>query len=156
VSVLLHLYPLFILASDSEVWLILTINILLLHKMTKKDQFNQFLPAKKSEKLSYDTPIEQQPVVPLDRIPSGYDPMGQIQLEGRAFSSLKGGKIPWWVLISSWIFIGIPSVVGIYLVCSSKPLSWRVIPALLIISIPLIILCRGTNAKFSSWRRSRK
>ena len=118
--------------------------------MIKKDKFKKFLPDRKSDKISYDVPIRQQPIAP-DRIPSGYDPIGQIQLEGRAFSALAGGKIHWWILISGWIFIGIPLLVIICVVAS--PLSWRSIPLILIASIPLITLCRGTKAKFSNLRR---
>jgi hypothetical protein len=123
------------------------------HKMAKPGKFNQFLPDRKSDKLSYDVPIRQQPVVP-ERIPSGYDPIEQAQLEARAFRALAGGKIHWWILISGWIFLGISSLVIICLVASR--LSWGAIPFLLIASIPLITLCRGTNAKFSNWRGRRK
>jgi hypothetical protein len=123
------------------------------HKMSKTDKFKQFLPDRKSDKLSYDVPIRQQPVAP-DRIPSGSDPIGQIQLETRAFRALAGGEIHWWILISGWIFLGIPSLVIICLVASR--LSWGAIPLILIASIPLITLCRGTNAKFSNWRGRRK
>jgi hypothetical protein len=123
------------------------------YKMEKKDKFKQFLPNRKSDKLSYDVPSRQQPVVP-DQIPSGYDPMGQIKLETRVFSALAGGKIHWWILISGWVFIGIPSVVIICLVAS--PLSWGSIPPIFIASIPLITLCRGTKAKFSNWRGRKK
>ncbi len=121
--------------------------------MAKIDKFKQFLPDRKSDKLSYDVPSRQQLVVP-DRIPSGYDPIGQIQLEGRAFSALAGGKIHWWILISGWIFLGIPLLVIMCLAAS--PLSWGSIPTILITSIPLITLCRGTNAKISNWRGRKK
>jgi hypothetical protein len=119
------------------------------HKMAKADKFKQFLPDRKSDKLSYDVPTEQQPVTP-DRIPSGYDPIEQAQLEARAFRALAGGKIHWWILISGWIFLGTPSLVIICVLAS--PLSWGSIPLILIASIPLITLCRGTKAKFSNWR----
>ena len=119
--------------------------------MAANDKFKRFLPDRKSEKFSYDAPIKQQPVE-IERIPSANDPMGQIQLEGRAYRSLGGGSIPWWVLISGWIFLGLPASMMIYLTATS--LSWASIPFLAIASIPLLILWKGTKAKLSKRKRS--
>jgi hypothetical protein len=121
--------------------------------MTEKDKFQRFLPDRESDKLSFDAPIDQ-PFVAHDRIPSANDPMGQIKLEGRAYGSLAGGRIPWWVLISGWILWGIPVLLFIYNAIMS--MSWASIPVIVIASLPILILWRGTHAKFSNWRRTRK
>jgi hypothetical protein len=118
--------------------------------MADNDKFKRFLPDRKSEKLSYDAPVKQQPVE-IERIPSANDPMGQIQLEGRAYSSLGGGKMPWWVIISGWIFMGLPALMMIYLTATS--FSWGSIPLLAIVSVPLLILWKGTKNKLSKARR---
>ena len=116
--------------------------------MADKDKFKQFLPDRKSENLSFDAPIKEQPVV-HDRIPSGLDPMGQIRLEGRAYKSLGSGRIPWWVIVSGWIFFGIPAALTIYLYTIAISLSWTSIPVLAIAAISLLILWKGTKAKLS-------
>jgi hypothetical protein len=121
--------------------------------MRDKDKFQQFLPDRQSDKLSYDAPIDR-PVVEHDRIPSANDPMGQIKLEGRAYRSFAGGRIPWWVLISGWILWGIPIVIYIYAAVSA--FSWGSLPVIVIVSLPILILWRGTSAKLAHWRHARK
>ena len=121
--------------------------------MTKKDEFQRFLPDRESDKLSFDEQI-RQPSIEHDRIPSQYDPMGEIELEGRALGSLAGGRIPWWVMISGWILWGVPSLLFIYNAIIS--ISWGTIPIIVIALLPISILWRGTNAKLSNWRRTRK
>jgi hypothetical protein len=101
-------------------------------------------------KVSNEIPANQK-LIDYERIPSGYDPMGQIQLAGRIYRSLAGGRIPWWVLISGWIIFGSIAFFFLFLVVSSFSLS-ALFP-LMIETFPLLILWKGTTAKLSSKRR---
>lgn len=69
--------------------------------MSKNDDYKQFLPDDEldSERLVVDVPADPKPPY-QERIPFGFDPMGEAYLHGRAFRSLAGGRISWWVLIS--------------------------------------------------------
>ncbi|MBW4574598.1 MAG: hypothetical protein KME08_04875 [Aphanothece sp. CMT-3BRIN-NPC111] len=59
--------------------------------------------------ISYDIPAEQK--LPFqEKLPSGYDPMGEIYLEGRAYSNISEGNSKWWIIISSWIIFGLPNL----------------------------------------------
>jgi len=89
-----------------------------------------------------------------EKIPSGYDPMGEIYLRGRAYRGLAGGRIPWWVLISGWIIFG--GVALLILISAIASLSFEMLPALIFVCIPLIILLRGTLAKRSLEKRHRR
>lgn len=50
-----------------------------------------------SDKIRVEIPSEREPMY-QQRIPSGYDPMGEIYLRGRAMRNLSSGTMPWWVL----------------------------------------------------------
>lgn len=58
--------------------------------MSEADEFNGFLPKQKldQDKLSVEIPADQSPSYP-DRIPSGYEPMGEVELRGRLSLCLK-------------------------------------------------------------------
>ncbi|MBV6628155.1 MAG: hypothetical protein KI793_35425 [Rivularia sp. (in: Bacteria)] len=123
--------------------------------MSKNDEFKKFLPDEefKSPPIVYEVPSEAE--IPFqERIPSGYDPMSEIQLRGRAYRGLAGGKIPWWVLITGWFIFGgiafailIPTAIALI---TSNDLFLALItslPALFFTSILVIIMWRGTAAK---------
>jgi hypothetical protein len=116
--------------------------------MSKNDDYKQFLPDDEldSEQIVVEVPADPKPPY-QERIPSGYDPMGEIYLRGRAFRSLAGGRIPWWVLISGWIIFG--GLALLILIPAITSAAFEFLPALVILSIPLIILWRGTVAKLS-------
>ncbi|MEM6398918.1 MAG: hypothetical protein AAF757_01620 [Cyanobacteria bacterium P01_D01_bin.116] len=123
--------------------------------MSENDEFKKFLPDEefKSEQFVYEVPSQAEPPS-QERIPSAYEPMEKIQLDGRAYRGLAGGKIPWWVLMTGWVvFGGLAFVVLIPAISSLVSGSWlasvALIPALLIASVFLTILWRGTNAKLS-------
>jgi hypothetical protein len=82
--------------------------------MSENDEPNQFFRDEKldEDQLFVEVPAEQKSPY-QERIPSGYDPMGEIYLRGRAYRSLSGGTIPWWVLISGWIIFGLPALFGL-------------------------------------------
>jgi len=82
-----------------------------------------------------------------ERIPSGYDPMGEIYLRGIAYRGLAGGRIPWWVLISGWVVFG--GLALLVLIAAIASASFEMLSALIIVGTPVIILLRGTLAKRS-------
>lgn len=116
--------------------------------MSENDELKQFFPDDKldSERIVVEVPAEQKSPY-QERIPSGYDPMGEIYLRGTAFRGLAGGRIPWWVLISGWIMFG--GLAMLILISAIASASFSALPALIIVAIPLIILWRGTTAKLS-------
>lgn len=122
--------------------------------MSKNDEFKKFLPDEKfkREQFIYEVPSEAEP--PLQEIiPSGYEPMQNIQLEGKAYRGLAAGKTRWWVLMTGWmVFGGVAFAVLIpivSLILESSVMSIMLIPILFFAFVPLIILWRGTNAKLS-------
>jgi hypothetical protein len=124
--------------------------------MSNNDEHKQFLPDNKldSERIVVEVPADPKPSY-QEKIPSGYDPMGEIYLRGRAFRGLAGGRIPWWVLISGWIIFGGLALLILIPVITSA--AFELLPALVIASIPLVILWRGTVAKLSTEKhKSRK
>jgi hypothetical protein len=116
--------------------------------MNNKDEFNQFSLKKKLDRgeVSNEISASQKRPEP-ERIPSGYDPMGQIQLEGRAYRSLAGGRIPWWVLITGWTIFG--SIASLFIFAIISSFSLTALFPLVIAIIPLLILWKGTVAKLS-------
>ena len=122
--------------------------------MTEEDEFKRFLPEEKldEDKLSIEIPAQQTPVHP-DRIPSGYDPMGEIQLRGQASRNLASGQVPGWALITSWILFGSFALIMTYVaITTSSFVAWS---TLAIALIPLFILWKGTRAKVANRRRRR-
>lgn len=116
------------------------------------DDYNQFLPGDNlnSEKIFFEVPAAPKPPY-QERIPSGYDPMGEIYLRGRASRSLASGRISWWVLISGWLFFGGLALFTLIPAITSGEFSF--LPALAIIAIFFVILWRGTVAKLSIKKR---
>jgi len=124
--------------------------------MSENDEFKKFLPDEefKREQFVYEVPSEAEPPS-QERIPSAYEPMQKIQLDGRAYRGLARGRIPWWVLMTGWMIFG--GLAFVFLIPAISLLfsgSWLalvgLIPALLIASVFLTILWRGTNAKLST------
>ena len=123
--------------------------------MRSNDENDPYLPSRKSQKDRYiiEIPLESKMPKP-DRLPSGFDPIQSIGLEGRAFRGLAGGRIPWWVLITGWIIFGGFALLTLSLSITSGFLSS--FSLLLINSIPILILWRGTAAKFTVNRYKKK
>lgn len=123
--------------------------------MNENNESNQFFRNEKLEedKIFVEVPTDQQSPY-HERIPSGYDPMGEIYLRGRAFSSLSGGRIPWWVIISSWLIFGGSALLMLILAIESR--SLMMLLPLTFAAIPLLILWRGTSSKLSSTKHRRR
>ena len=123
--------------------------------MSDHDDYQQFLPNEEleNEKIVVDVPVTTG-FPEQERIPSGYEPMEVIQLQGITYRRLAGGSIPWWVLISGWIFYGVPILVGLFIAIAADGLLAPLI--LLAGAIRLIILWRGTAAKLSLKKRKQR
>ena len=120
--------------------------------MSVDDEYKPFFEDNRSDedRLFVEVPPKAESPYP-EQIPSPYDPMGWIHLEGRMARGLAGGNIPWWVLISGWIlFSGYASLVLSIVVPSP---SFAALPLLIILAIFLAILWRGTKAKLSMKKR---
>lgn len=116
--------------------------------MRENDEHDQYLPDRKAEKdrLFVDVPTETKTPY-QDRLPSGYDPMQSISLEGRAYRGLAGGRIPWWILISGWVLFGGFALLTVSLTIASG--FFGALPILFFNGILIAILWRGTTAKFT-------
>jgi hypothetical protein len=116
--------------------------------MSENDDSKQFFP---DDEIGRDRIIVEVPINPKspyeERVPSGYAPMSEIYLRGRAFRGLAGGRIRWWVLISGWIFFG--SLALLILISAITSAGFGALPVLVFVTIPIIILWRGTIAKLS-------
>jgi hypothetical protein len=126
-----------------------------LNSMRDNDERDRYLPDRKSEKdrLFVEIPAETKNPYP-EKLPSGYDPIQSIRLEGRAFRGLAGGRIPWWVLITGWVIFGGLALLSLSLAIGSG-FSARS-PLLLLNGIPIAILWRGTAAKLLAERHKKK
>src|ERR687885_2636896 len=94
--------------------------------MSENDEPKQFFRHDKldEDRLFVKIPAEQKSPH-QERVPSGYDPMGEIYLRGRAYRSLSGGTIPWWVLISGWLVFGSPALLMLIVMIASP--SWSLL-----------------------------
>jgi hypothetical protein len=57
------------------------------------------------DRYTTEQPIEPQLYRPLIQ-PNPFDPIGNIETEGKAFRTLVSGRTPRWVLWTSWVFFG--------------------------------------------------
>ncbi|MBD0340362.1 MAG: hypothetical protein ICV61_05535, partial [Microcoleus sp. Co-bin12] len=105
--------------------------------MSDNDDSKKFFP---DDEIARDHIIVEVPINPKspyeERVPSGYDPMSEIYLRGRAFRGLAGGRIPWWVLISGWIFFG--SLALLILISAITSAGFGSLPVLVFVTIPII------------------
>ena len=108
---------------------------------------------KPEDKLSVDIPAEQS-FTYVDKIPSAYDPVGEIYSEGRAMRGLSTGAMPIWVLLTGWALFG--GFFFLLLGVGISSSSFAVLPSLLLASIPLLIVIRGTKAKLFNKKSRRR
>ena len=106
-----------------------------------------------SDQIRVEIPAERESTYP-QRIPSGYDPMGEIYLRGRAMRNLSSGRMPWWVLISGWVLFG--GLFFLVLGIAISSISLALIPPLIISGVPVLIVLRGTLAKLSTKKRPKR
>ncbi|MBW4541812.1 MAG: hypothetical protein KME43_22095 [Myxacorys chilensis ATA2-1-KO14] len=132
-----------------------------------QDPFFQVQP----QKYTVDIPASQSyPVV--ETLPSGLAPMQRIALEGRAYRSIGRGRMPWWIIISSWLVFAIPAVSWASILLSealppiltsiSQPnaIDWsKLLSAMLVLllhlafpTLILYVVSKGTIAKLRTTR----
>ncbi len=123
--------------------------------MSVDDKYKPFFEDNRSEedRLFVEVPTKSESPY-QEKIPSPYDPMGWIHLEGRMARGFAGGNIPWWVLISGWFLFSCYGAVVMAIVLPSP--SFGALPILIILAIFLAILWRGTRAKLSKQKRDRR
>ncbi|MGF1499752.1 MAG: hypothetical protein ACFB8W_23440 [Elainellaceae cyanobacterium] len=123
--------------------------------MSEDKDLDQFFPDEQPNEDELVVELPASPPSPYqERIPSGYDPMGEIYLRGRAYQGLARGSIPWWVLISGWVVFGGTSLFVLFIVFTAGSLSS--LPLLLFPAALIAILWRGTSAKLAVGKRSRR
>lgn len=108
--------------------------------------------------------------VDVERIPSGFTPMGEVEVEGRMYRGLSQGRMPWGIIVMSWVAIGLPILVlcGYILYNSfapfftgATPLSFSALFSAILVSVLhlivpgviLLIVIKGTRAKLHRVRR---
>ncbi|MEP0918466.1 hypothetical protein NC981_16680 [Leptolyngbya sp. DQ-M1] len=110
----------------------------------------------------------------VEQVPSGFTPMGEVAVEGRMYRGLSHGRMPWGIIVISWVAIGLP-ILGLcgYIIYASleplltgtTPLSFQTLfSAILVLALHLLvpgvilfIVIKGTRAKLRYVRsRSRR
>ncbi|RMF26422.1 MAG: hypothetical protein D6756_03760, partial [Cyanobacteria bacterium J083] len=71
-------------------------------------------PSAPSDKLFVDVPPAPQQQYG-DHLPSGIEPMETIAQRGRAYRRISHGNLPWWIIIASWLIIGLPLILIAFL-----------------------------------------
>jgi hypothetical protein len=123
--------------------------------MSENDKPKEFLDDDEIDRDRLFIEVPTEPKLPdREKIPSPYDFMSEIYLRGRAFRSLAEGRIPWWVIISGWIYFGGLALLILILALASA--TFELLLDLVFDVIPLIILCRGTIAKLSIKKHKNK
>ncbi|NJR50503.1 MAG: hypothetical protein HC780_13975 [Leptolyngbyaceae cyanobacterium CSU_1_3] len=46
--------------------------------------------------------------VKIEQRPFGFTPMGGVDIEGQVYRGLSRGRAPWWVILTSWVVLGVP------------------------------------------------
>jgi len=106
-----------------------------------------------ANKIIVEIPAEQRSVY-QERLPSGFDPMGEIYLRGQAYRRLSGGKAKWWVLISGWIIFGGIFVI-LLLATFSSPAPATILP-LIFSCFPVFLVLKGTLKKIAEEKRRKR
>jgi hypothetical protein len=121
--------------------------------MSQDDEYKKYFEDDRSDedRLFVEVPTKSESPYP-EKIPSPYDPMGWIHLEGKMARGFVGGNMPWWVLISGWFLFSCYGAVVMAIVLPAP--SFGALPILIILAIFLAILWRGTSAKLAMKRRN--
>ena len=127
--------------------------------MTEENKFDKYFTGENS---SPDNTVREIPTISNhsypDRVPTGYEPIGEIQLRGRAASGFASGRMPQWVLFTGWIIFAPITILLIYV--AIKAIADRfflgAIFPLVIAFIILSLLWRGTTGKLGRKKRKRR
>lgn len=107
---------------------------------------------KPQDKLLVDIPASVG-TTDVKPIPSAYDPIGEIYAQGRAMRGMSSTGMPWWLLLTSWVFLGSLFLWLLSVAIFSSPAA---LPSLLFVTMPLLIVIRATFAKLSNKKRRRR
>ncbi|RUT04397.1 hypothetical protein DSM106972_046250 [Dulcicalothrix desertica PCC 7102] len=107
---------------------------------------------KPQDKLLVDIPASMG-TTDVKQIHKAYDPIGEVYAQGRAMRGMSSTGISWWVLLTSWVFLGGLFLWLLSVAIFSSPVA---LPGLLIVTLPLLIVIRATFAKFSNKKRRRR
>jgi len=104
----------------------------------------------------------------IEQHPNGFTPMGEIETDRQAYGGLTQGRVRWWVIITSWFVVGLlPLTFAAWAIYNSvQDLSkrdWSTVfvtvvllgLTLIISSLPLLIVIRGTRAKLRYERQQK-
>ncbi len=121
------------------------------------NEFQKFLVNPNAVEPRQFTEAPPPPPVVVSKVPSGYTPMSQIELEGQAYSGMTSGTVPWWVLTSGAVVFVVSSL-GMALATGGSIVLLIIIPFL---ALPMMIVWRGVRAKLiaqkqKEQRRSRR
>jgi hypothetical protein len=117
-------------------------------KKVDRDKLIVNLPARRPS--PYDNPASSS----SDRVPSGFDPMGEIQLRGRILRTLSEGNVRWWIMIAGWVIFGGGFLLMLLIVIESQ--LYPLIVPLAIAAIPLVALWKGTARKLARSRQQNR
>ncbi|MCT7985441.1 hypothetical protein NG796_19385 [Laspinema sp. A4] len=90
----------------------------------------------------------------IEGVPNAFDPMEEIQARGIAYRGLAGGNVPGITLIISWIMFGVAPLIALILMIVFGDYSF--LPFVLVSSLMMGILIRGTQAKLAKRRALKK
>jgi hypothetical protein len=117
-------------------------------KKADRDKLIVNLPTRRPS--PYDNPAP----APLDRVPSGFDPMGEIQLRGRILRTLSEGHVRWWIIVAGWLIFGGGFLLTFLVMIESQ--FYPLIVPLAVAAIPLVALWKGTTRKLARSRQQNR
>jgi hypothetical protein len=122
--------------------------------MDHKDELNRFLPDENSQpdRLFVEIPADQPAPLP-EQIPSGFDPMGEVELRGRVARGLSTGQAPWWIIITGWFIFGGSALLLVHAAIATGFFTVWLFAAIAL--IPVWIVWQGTRAKLDRNRHRR-
>lgn len=106
---------------------------------------------KPEDELLVDIPASRKPIE-VEQTYKAYDPVGEIYAQGRAMKGMSYTGMSWSVLLASWVFFGGFSLWILSVAIFSSP---AVLLALLLFTLPFLIVIRATFAKLSNNKRRR-
>ena len=127
--------------------------------MTEENKFDKYFAEQNSLP---DNTVREIPTIsnnsPPDKVPSGFEPMGEIRLRGRAASGFTSGRMPLWVLFAGWIIFApiVILVIQAAIIAIAEGFFLGAIFPLVIAFIILSLLWRGTTGKLGRKKRKRR
>lgn len=102
----------------------------------------------RQEPVFIDVPVTPIINASMAVLPSGYEPMGMINLLGQSFQHIAHGQLHWWTLWSAWLLFG-----GRFLLVTIAAILMAEVSPITALSfwfssaLPLLIMGEGTERK---------